>query len=314
MKNIIKRLICTVLVLFVCHAVLLPVLEVNAAEGYGETLNLANVKQHEKGRGYYWDNRKKILTLDGFNLSTSSDLGLKLPENATVELVGTNRISASKYALSFTGNVTFTGKGTLIIDSGDVGIYSYSSNTAHKIRLNGGKLNVNGDRYAILSEKSEISVTGGTLEVSSDSGTSVMCRVFGATGGTITSSGTIHATHQILINAANVEASAENAPALLSDNLFSLEYVKLSCGDSASVSAGVEIYNGESYVSTEAVSKGPRSSILFGEGTPITVDYILLALSVLLFSGAIVVPILVKRAKTKRLYEELAVSKTESKK
>lgn len=300
-KNIIKRL--TLLLTFA--VVLTALMSVNVFAGYSSTVNLANVIQNEKGNGYYWDNPARVLTLDGFSLETSEDFGLKLPENATVKLVGTNRIKASKYALSSAGSITFIGSGTLIIESEGIGIYSYSNNPSHKIRLNGGKLKVSGDECAILSENAELSVTSGTLEAVGG----IIGRTVSFTGGKVISNGKIHASHLLKINHASLEASVSEGNALVIDNLFETEYIKLMCGESSDELKECSSYEGGRYAVATPTSKGSRTSILFGDGVSIAVDYVLLALAVILFAAVIIIPILMKKRKTKKLYAELEAAR-----
>ena len=273
------------------------------------TINLANARQHESGEGYFWDNREKVLTLDGFNLATSEDFGLKLPDNATVKLVGTNCIKAGKYALSSTGSINFIGSGTLILESEGTGLYSYSNNPKHRVRISEGTLKITGGAQAVLSENAEFTVSGGKLEAVGG----INCRTFSAVGGSVYSDGAIHATHLIKISCADVEVFDKDGAALVSDNLFTTEYVKTFAGNNADSLKETEGYAGEAYFTSVATSKGVRDSIIFGEGTPITVDYLLLGGAVVLVAAALVLPIIIKRNKTRKMYEAIEAEKNKDK-
>ncbi len=302
-------LIRRALALVICVLTVLSLSPLTVSAEFNSTLNLSNVEMNEKGDGYYWDNPTRVLTLDGFSLDTDSDFGLKLPENATVKLVGTNRISASKYALSSMGNITFTGSGTLIIESDEVGIYSYSNNPSHKIRITDGKIKVTGKTQAILSEHAEISVTGGSHECVGG----IKGRVFSISGGSLASDGTIDVSHQFSISCADLEAYCKDSAAIRSGNLFDTEYVSLMCGNDSSSLTEKDTYNGESYVNFTHTSKAQRASILFGEGTPIAVDYLLLGAVILLIAAAIAIPSVRKHRKTKKLYRDLDKAKQQKK-
>lgn len=276
---------------------------------YAETVNLAYADQHVSGNGYYWDNVKKILTLDNLEIDTEDDFGIRLPDNATIELKGTSRITAGKYALGCPGNVTVKGNGSLILESGEAAIFVHSRNDAHKFRVFSGSITAKSKNHALVSESAEISVTGGKTELISESSVAVSCRVFAVTAGSVKAEGAIHATHLIRVNEAEVEAFSKDGAALKSDNLYEFDNMKLLAGNDSSDLKEKESYNGEKYFTSVPVSKGPRSSILFGEGTPITVDYVLLALAIVLTAAVIALPIIRKRIKTRKLYEALEAEK-----
>ncbi len=309
MKTKFTKHICRALAYVMCALMIaLPMSLFCHAEHTG-TINLSNVTQHERGEGYFWDNREKVLTLDGFSLSTSEDFGLKLPEKATVKLVGTNRIRAGKYALSSMGSINFTGNGTLIIESEGTGIYSYSNNPDHRIRISEGTLKVTGKTQAVLCENAEFTITGGKLEAVGG----INCRVFSALGGSVYSDGAIHATHLLKISCADVEAFTDEDAALVSDNLFATEYIKMHCGNDSSNLKEADSYAGERYFTSVATSKGVRDSIIFGAGVPITVDYLILGGAVLLVAAALILPIVIKRNKTRKMYESIEAAKTADK-
>lgn len=301
MKNKLLALILSTILVMSLMLVAAPA--VSAA--YGETINLAGVKANQRGDGYFWDNMKSVLTLDGFELSTSEDFGLKLPAGATVELVGTNKISGGLYGLGCPGSVTFTGSGSLTVEGGKYAIYSYTDNTNHKLRFDGGKITLKGGTSALFSEKASVSITASTLTLSADNGYALDARAITATGGKLTSNATLHSTHEISLSGIELEVSGKSGTALVSDNLLKLENVKILAGSDSSSLSSVEAYNGESFLQTVPVSEGARDSILFGEGTPITVDYLLLASAVVLIGCALVLPIIHRKNKVKKMYASL---------
>ncbi|MBR6807318.1 MAG: hypothetical protein IKM46_02930 [Clostridia bacterium] len=310
--NISKIIRKTVIFAVVFSLLVLPasVISVNAAE-ITSTVNLAYATQHESGNGYYWDNINKVLTLDNFNVNTEDDWGLRLPTNAnnlTIELKGTNVIKAGKYALGCPGNVTVKGDGKLILESGTHAIFVHSKTDAHKFRIFDGEVSAKGGETAFYSEVAEFSMTGGSAQFSSDGDFAVNTRVFSMTGGKATVNGTLKAVHLLRLNEAELTVT-DDKKALEIGNLFEHDNIKFMAGNSENSLKEIEDYNGEMYFKTTPVPPGPRDSIIFGEGTPITVDYILLGCAVVLVSCLLIIPIVVKKRKTKKLYARLESEK-----
>jgi len=278
-------------------------LGVSAAE-INTTVNLAYVKQHVNGDGYYWDNVKKVLTLNDLNINTDDAWGLRLPEGATIELKGTNTIKSGKYALGCPGNVTVTGNGKLILESGEHAIFVHTENESHKFRVFGGEIIAKGNTTGFYSEHSEFSMTGGKVEFSSNGDYAVNSRVFSMTGGKVTVDGTLRTTHLLRLNESELTVS-DDKKALETVNLFEYDNIKLTVGDAVSSLSEAKSYKGEKCFKSVPVPSGPRDSILFGEGTPITVDYILLGCTLLAVASLIVVPVVIKKRKVKKMYASL---------
>lgn len=274
-----------------------------SADG-GTAVNLANVNKNESGEGYYWNNPDEILTLDGFSVSTDEDFGLKLPADATVELKGTNRISASKYAVGCPGSVTFKGDGELILESGESALYSYSTNSNHKIKITEGKYKFTSGEEVIKLDGAEFSVTGGSLELTSSGELAIFGRDLSFTGGSVTAAGALRASHLIKINRSSLEIGAQTQ-ALICENLIDISNVELSLGDSPSSLSVADEYGNEKYMIAIPEKEEGRRSIIFGENVSGVLDYAALAAVVILIAAAIVVPILLRKRKTAKLYEKL---------
>ena len=127
--------------------------------------------------------------------------------------------------------------------------------------------------------------------------------------------GTLSAEHLLSVDRAGVKVFSKSA-ALVSGNLLKLDNVKLKTGTAKDSLGAAEEYNGENAIVTEPMKKGARGSIVFGDGVPITVDYLMLTAAVILVGCAVVLPILRKRAKVKKLYadREAVKDKTNKKK
>ncbi len=75
------------------------------------------------GTGWTWDLSSKTLTLSGITLASGEDIAIWLPEGSTIMLTAGTRnvINSNTDAIRCNGNLTITGSGTLLIDSGSSG-------------------------------------------------------------------------------------------------------------------------------------------------------------------------------------------------
>ena len=135
--------------------------KVSAAEVVTSTVNIATANKNKRGPGYDWQNRFDILTLNGLNIDTEDNYGLRLPKNCTVVLEGTNVIKAAKYGVSCSGTVVFKGSGKLIVEAGEIGFYLISQDNTQKIRLVDGKYEIKAGTYGIYSDASDFSFVDG---------------------------------------------------------------------------------------------------------------------------------------------------------
>lgn len=270
-----------------------------AAETITSTINLVNVKQNERGDGYEWANRYDILTLNGLHVDTENDYGLRLPQNCTVVLKGTNYIKAGKYALSCSGNVSFKGNGTLILDAGEIGLFIYSEVKTDKIRLLEGNYQITAGKYGVYSKAADFSFVSGKMDIAVDAtdGAAVSGRCLNLVGGRFTANNSVEASHELVVKGVNLDISSTKA-ALSAKNLTIRDI-------------SVTDYNGETSIQAKSTEKNERKSVIFGDTVSGVVDYVLLAFAVIGIAALIVVPILRKKKKTKELYERLAREKAE---
>ena len=295
-------------------AILMAVFVLPAATGAGaritETVNLINIRRNASGPGYNWDNINKVLTLTDLDLETEDDFGIKAPAGATVVVEGNCRISAARYGLSCSGALTFKGDGKLTVESGEAGLYFHSSNYSHKALFLGGNYDIrtkNGP--AIRSDKAEISFTGGKLTAASDAGVAISGETVNLTGGSVTLEGSLKTTHLANVNGVNLTVNSD-AAAIISDNLITVANERIMAGDSADSLRDADEYGGEKCVRMTSTYKRVRTSILFGRNVPGYVDYILLVAAAVGVACAVAVPVLVKKRKTKKLYEKLEKEKS----
>ncbi len=289
-----SRMILTVSAVFLSLILILLILPGNiSAKTITHTLNLVNVTQNEKGDGYEWANRYDTLTLNGLRLETEEDFGLRLPKSCTVILKGTNYIKAGKYALTCSGNVSFKGRGTLILDAGEIGLFIYTEIGTEKIRLLDGKYEITAGKYGVYSKQADFSFVDGKMDitVNSPDGAAVFGRNLNLVGGKFTANNSVEATNELVVKGINLDI--ESTKPALSAKILNVTDISVD-------------YNGENTVEAKSTEKRQRQSAIFGDDVPGYVDVILIVCAIVGIAALIVVPILRRKKKTKELYERLA--------
>ncbi len=272
-----------------------------SAKTITSTLNLVNVTQNERGDGYEWANRYDILTLDGLRLETDEDYGLRLPKSCTVILKGTNYIKAGKYALTCSGNVSFKGDGTLILDAGEIGLYIYTEIGTEKIRLLDGKYEITAGKYGVYSKKADFSLVDGSMDitVNNPEGAAVLGRNVNLVGGKFSANNSVEATNELVVK--GIHLNIDSTKSALSAKILKIDDIS------------VTDYNGENTLAAKSTHKRDRRSAIFGDDVPGYVDIILFAAAAVGIGLLIVVPVLRRKKKTKELYERLAREAAENK-
>lgn len=289
--------------------VVLP-LSAHAGAKVTGTVNLINVRRNVSGPGYNWDNINKVLTLTDLDLETNDDFGIKAPAGASVVIEGDCRITAARYGLSCSGSLTFKGDGKLTVVSGESGFFFHSSNSNNKALFLSGNYDIEGKSGpAIRSDKAEISFTGGKLAASSPTGVAISGETVNLVGGSVELDGSLRTTHLSNISGVNLTVNSDSA-AIISDNLITVANERITVGDSADSLRDADEYGGEKCVKMTSTYKRVRTSIIFGKNVPGYVDYVLLVGAALVIACAVAVPILVKKRRTKKLYEQLEKEKS----
>lgn len=262
-----------------------------------DAVNIATARQNMRGHGYFWDNINKVLTLDGIDIVTKEDYGLRLPGGCTVVLNGKNSIKAGKHAVSCAGNVVFKGSGSLTMSSGENGFYLISQDNTTKVRFLSGKYSVEAGNCGILSEYTDISLIGGSMDITikNNGGRAISGRVVNLVGGAISANSPVEAAHTLNVDSVNIDIDAEES-ALIAKYL-NIANEKID---------GAEEYGGESSVHAKAVKRSHAKSFIFGDTVPGYVDFIALAAVIIAAAACIGVPILRNKKKKKALYERLA--------
>jgi len=278
-----------------------------------QTVNLANISKNARGDGFEWANLTDTLTLNGLNIQTGDEFGMKLPKNATVILKGNNYITAERVGLVCTGQVTFEGSGTLTIVAGEVGIDMTGVYNTHLARFRDGTITVTAGTTAIQSASAELNFMGSELKLTvsgdSEARRAVNGRTVNISGGKLTANAGIYATNDLNITSVNADITASSgAPALSCPNGIQMTKVDISTGATADALSKASEYNGESALKLISTASGKRHSILFGGNVPILVDYLTFTVIILAVAALIALPIYLKQKKTKKLIEEYEAS------
>lgn len=305
-----------IILCFIISAFFLSSFSVNASgeeaksENSGEsaiitgTLNLSDARQNLSGPGYYWNNPAKTLTFNKLTIRTEDDFGIKIPSGATIVLEGENHITAGKYGLSCSGSVTFKGEGSLIVDAGDYALYFYSSNGNNKVKFLGGRFTLSGGECGIYSPVTELSIISGRIKILSSGENAVFGNIINILGGENEFSGNIYANHLIKINGANLKVVSSGS-AIHSENLLDISNEKILAGASEDNMTEVESYNDEACVDMTSTYKRNRGSIIFGDNVQGYVDFIILFVVIAVIAAVILIPVLMKKRRTRLLYERL---------
>ena len=263
-----------------------------AADTLTSTVNIATANKNQVGAGYNWQNRYDILTLNGLNIDTEDDYGLRLPKNCTVILEGKNYIKAAKYGISCAGTVIFKGTGSLTIEAGEIGFYLISQDNTQKIRLLEGKYEITAGEYGIYSDASDFSFVGSSMKINmtSPDAPAISGRCVNLLGGSFTANAPIVTSHELVVEGLNIDVTTSST-ALSSKNL-SMKYLSSD-------------YNGEASFSAKSTAPRHRNSAIFGDSVPGWVDYILLGVLAIGVAAGIFGPAMRRKKKDKELHERL---------
>jgi len=280
---------------------------VSAAAQITETVNLSRPQKNMSGSGYYWDNRNKILTLDGLYIATSDDYGLRIPAGATVILKGKNYVTASVAAMTVPGNVTFKGSGSLYLKSGDMGIYFYSTDDSTTARFLEGTYEITAGGNGLHSEYTSLSLVGGKMTVNASAADkyAILGREVKLYGGTLTLDNSVHASVSLEVQAVNLSVTSSKA-ALSSDKTLKVDKVSIKSGAAAGSLSSAQEYTGENCIVLKSTASNLGSSILFGDSVPMFVDILIALVLLALIAAGIALPFLRSYRNSKKAQEALA--------
>ena len=291
---------------FVLTLLLAPLFAARPARAAaGETLDLLNVRQNQRGEGYEWANRTDTLTLRGLRIETDDRYGIRIKDGATVVLEGDNYIKASYAALDIEGSATFTGTGSLTLVAGEIGFLNPAGAKNHRVNLTGGTYRITAPR-GIVSERAEWSLTGGSLTVDATE-SAIEGRSVKILGGSLTANAPLRASNDLKISYAALELSA-SSPVLVSEKSLSLSGLVTKDGKTIASAAD---YAGENVLSAVPAKRGRTTSLLFGAAVPIYVDYLIFGAAALTVAAIIAVPRMRKKKSLQAARERYAAEQAE---
>lgn len=284
----------------------------NAAKEITQTVNLSRPEKNVTGDGYYWNNRENKLILQGINLSTSDDYGIKLIDGATVELRGDNYISASLAAIAGQGSFTITGDGKLTVISERDGITSYSTEQGEDIRIRGGKIEIRAGECGIRCEGGTVGIVDAELNVAianADEGYAVLAKHVAFSGGSVKASAPIAAQRTVRVSASELEVDAKGRAALSAIESIIFEKVDLAAGNEESSVTDISEYSCQSVIVTRSNAYRDGTSALLGEGFPRYADVLIVIAAIMVLLLIVLVPLLSHRRRTKALIRRLEAEK-----
>ena len=280
------------------------------------TINLIGIKKNESGAGYNWDNYESTLTLDGLNLKTDEDFGLKILDGATVVLKGNNYIEAKKAAIFTEGKVVFKGNGTLTLVS-DIGIFCSSADSTDSVSILGGTYKITVSSFGIVSDFHLVSFSNCNVSVKTSSDIAIKAQSITTGANTvINANGSISGKEKILIESSSITVNAKDA-ALLSDKPIVFNNVTLKAGDSPNKLSVIDLekssYEGQKSIQVISKYDGQKKSLFFGDSVPRYVDVIVMVLGLAAVVCAVVIPVLYKKKKAAEAIAKRDAAEAESK-
>jgi len=307
MKIKLRTLLCLLTALTLIIGTM-PALTVSvSAAGHTSMVNLQRADKNNRGDGYYFHNPSNTLTLTNLKIDTADQYGMKVKIGTTIVLEGNNYIKASDIALFCPGEFTVKGTGSLTLVSGNRGIVVNTNDTGSKFRLLEGTLSIESVNEAIYTATAGVALAGGKVDikVSNPEANAISSRTLTISGGIdFDANSSVYASYKMGITGANLDI-ASSRQAIICDGQLTLADMDMKAGDSASSLAPIEAdaYASQTAVSAKSTFKRVMPSIIFGEGVPVAVDYVILVLAVIAVAALIAVPILRHKARIKRLEE-----------
>jgi hypothetical protein len=308
-----KRILSLIIALLTLSTLFTFAIPVSAKSIHKSTVNLIGVNKNQSGSGYEWDNYENTLTLNGLNIKTSDDYGLKILDGATVVLNGNNYIEAKKAAVFLEAKVVFKGNGTLTLVS-ETGIFCSSADNTDSLSILGGTYKITSSGIGIVSDFHRVSFSNCKVTVKTSAETAIKAQSVTTGANTvIKANGSIYGKDKILIESSSIVVNA-NASALISENPIVFSKVTVKAGDTPKNLSVIDLnnssYDGQKSVKTISRYDGQKKSLFFGDDVPRYVDIIVMIVGVLCVVSAVVLPVLYKK---KKVQEAIAKRDAEEK-
>lgn len=308
----VRKFISYIIVVTALLCFTLPSFSVCAKTVHKNTISLIGVRANKEGTGYKWNNYDDILTLDGLNIQTSDEYGLKIKDGATVILNGENYIKAKTAAIFIEGKVIFKGSGKLTL-IGENGIYCSSSDTTDTLTVNGGKYVINSTKEGIISSYHKITITKSVFNINSESGTAIEGeKVSIGVGSKITANASIIGHDKLSFEGADVNVTSQTA-AFVSDSSITFKALTIKAGDTKDSLSSADTYENQNCVKLTSTYDGSKKSVLFGSKFGAVTDVLALLGAGVILGCTIALPIIIKKKKTKAAVEKRDKEQNEKK-
>ena len=312
-----KRVLSIIIALITVTSLFTIALPVSAKSVHKSTINFIGINRNQSGSGYNWDNYHNVLTLDGLNIKTTDDYGLKIQDGSTVVLKGDNYIEAKKAAIYIEAKVVFKGSGTLTLVS-ETGIFCSSSDKTDSLSIIGGNYKITSSGIGIVSEFHRVSFSSCKVTVNTAGDVAIKARTVTTGAKTvIKANASIVGQDKLQIESSSVTVNAKNA-ALISDKPVVFSGITLKAGDSSNALSVIDLktdsYNGQKSVKTISNYDGQKKSLFFGDDVPRYVDTIVMVLGIALVACAVVLPVLHNKKKAKEAIAKRDSEEAQSKK
>ncbi|MBE6581665.1 MAG: carbohydrate-binding domain-containing protein [Ruminococcaceae bacterium] len=312
-----KRVLSIIIALITVTSLFTIALPVSAKSVHKSTINFIGINRNQSGSGYNWDNYHNVLTLDGLNIKTTDDYGLKIQDGSTVVLKGDNYIEAKKAAIYIEAKVVFKGSGTLTLVS-ETGIFCSSSDKTDSLSIIGGNYKITSSGIGIVSEFHRVSFSSCKVTVNTAGDVAIKARTVTTGAKTvIKANASIVGQDKLQIESSSVTVNAKNA-ALISDKPVVFSGITLKAGDSSNALSVIDLktdsYNGQKSVKTISNYDGQKKSLFFGDDVPRYVDTIVMVLGIALVACAVVLPVLHNKKKAKEAIAKRDAEEAQSKK
>ncbi|MBO5040570.1 MAG: carbohydrate-binding domain-containing protein [Clostridia bacterium] len=312
-----KRVLSIIIALITVTSLFTIALPVSAKSVHKSTINFIGINRNQSGSGYNWDNYHNVLTLDGLNIKTTDDYGLKIQDGSTVVLKGDNYIEAKKAAIYIEAKVVFKGSGTLTLVS-ETGIFCSSSDKTDSLSIIGGNYKITSSVIGIVSEFHRVSFSSCKVTVNTAGDVAIKARTVTTGAKTvIKANASIVGQDKLQIESSSVTVNAKNA-ALISDKPVVFSGITLKAGDSSNALSVIDLktdsYNGQKSVKTISNYDGQKKSLFFGDDVPRYVDTIVMVLGIALVACAVVLPVLHNKKKAKEAIAKRDAEEAQSKK
>ena len=217
-------------------------------------INLSGNPATDGGPGWSWvGGTTRTLTLTELDMNVAAGTAISLPTGATVELIGTNTITAPDgYGISFASNGTICGSGTLTITSDEASIYCDINLTISDT----GKITITSNRDGI-SVRNEMLIKNSDIRVINAGRTGINAGWETITGDV--SITIINSTINIDKNGGGYNSGIRAEGDLIIDNSTVIISDSEAIGIDTSWGGGIEIIN-NSTVTIKAEDIGIKSS------------------------------------------------------